>query len=230
MNLPESAPVAQLDRASDFESAGRPFESGRARQIFQQLTSENRRVVPNWGANCAGFVRVPLVAGGIDRRDINGLPLVPGKLSEPCGPLRQTKQHLGCQGRRKTRPGGGAKLDHSRVGARVWFVGSAGVAGAETCSDWKAARLGRSERHPCRRGDMRGWGMGGFVIGWQRVVPEVLEDRPREGVGPTLAHNHHLTPHRHPVFRAESIRDYTELGDSLHSQSRAETEPVVAPM
>ena len=27
------APVAQLDRASDFESAGRPFESGRARQI-----------------------------------------------------------------------------------------------------------------------------------------------------------------------------------------------------
>ena len=26
-----SAPVAQLDRASDFESAGRPFESGRAR-------------------------------------------------------------------------------------------------------------------------------------------------------------------------------------------------------
>src|SRR5579883_3596993 len=30
-----SAPVAQLDRASDFESAGRPFESGRARQNFQ---------------------------------------------------------------------------------------------------------------------------------------------------------------------------------------------------
>ena len=26
------APVAQLDRASDFESAGRPFEPGRARQ------------------------------------------------------------------------------------------------------------------------------------------------------------------------------------------------------
>ena len=64
INLLKSAPVAQLDRASDFESAGRPFESGRARQIFQQLTSENRRVVPNWGANCAGFVRVPLVAGG----------------------------------------------------------------------------------------------------------------------------------------------------------------------
>jgi hypothetical protein len=28
------APVAQLDRASDFESAGRPFEPGRARQLF----------------------------------------------------------------------------------------------------------------------------------------------------------------------------------------------------
>ncbi len=27
-----SAPVAQLDRASDFESGGRPFESVRARQ------------------------------------------------------------------------------------------------------------------------------------------------------------------------------------------------------
>jgi hypothetical protein len=29
--LSTSAPVAQLDRASDFESAGRPFESGRVR-------------------------------------------------------------------------------------------------------------------------------------------------------------------------------------------------------
>ncbi len=29
--LSGSAPVAQLDRASDFESAGRPFESGRVR-------------------------------------------------------------------------------------------------------------------------------------------------------------------------------------------------------
>jgi hypothetical protein len=27
------APVAQLDRASDFESAGRPFESGRVRHL-----------------------------------------------------------------------------------------------------------------------------------------------------------------------------------------------------
>src|SRR3989337_1024921 len=29
INSLQSAPVAQLDRASDFESAGRPFESGR---------------------------------------------------------------------------------------------------------------------------------------------------------------------------------------------------------
>ena len=35
MGLLEGAPVAQLDRASDFESAGRPFESGRARQNLQ---------------------------------------------------------------------------------------------------------------------------------------------------------------------------------------------------
>ena len=28
-----NAPVAQLDRASDFESAGRPFESGRAHHL-----------------------------------------------------------------------------------------------------------------------------------------------------------------------------------------------------
>ena len=28
-----NAPVAQLDRASDFESAGRPFEPDRARQM-----------------------------------------------------------------------------------------------------------------------------------------------------------------------------------------------------
>ena len=34
MGSRKRAPVAQLDRASDFESAGRPFESGRARQIF----------------------------------------------------------------------------------------------------------------------------------------------------------------------------------------------------
>ena len=44
MMLPTSAPVAQLDRASDFESAGRPFESGRARQIelaalYQQVSN-----------------------------------------------------------------------------------------------------------------------------------------------------------------------------------------------
>ena len=28
------APIAQMDRASDYESAGRPFESGWARHIF----------------------------------------------------------------------------------------------------------------------------------------------------------------------------------------------------
>jgi hypothetical protein len=31
----QEAPIAQLDRASDYESAGRPFESGWARQCFQ---------------------------------------------------------------------------------------------------------------------------------------------------------------------------------------------------
>ena len=31
------APVAQLDRAPDFESVGRPFESGRARQKSRGL-------------------------------------------------------------------------------------------------------------------------------------------------------------------------------------------------
>ena len=34
------APVAQLDRASDFESAGRPFESGRARQSSQWISGK----------------------------------------------------------------------------------------------------------------------------------------------------------------------------------------------
>ena len=32
-----NAPVAQLDRAPDFESVGRPFESGRAYQIISVL-------------------------------------------------------------------------------------------------------------------------------------------------------------------------------------------------
>ena len=32
------APVAQLDRAPDFESVGRPFESGRAYQLFQRVS------------------------------------------------------------------------------------------------------------------------------------------------------------------------------------------------
>jgi hypothetical protein len=34
LECPRRAPVAQLDRASDFESAGRPFESGQARSLF----------------------------------------------------------------------------------------------------------------------------------------------------------------------------------------------------
>ena len=43
LHSPLFAPVAQLDRASDFESAGRPFESGRAckgplAQSAEQLT------------------------------------------------------------------------------------------------------------------------------------------------------------------------------------------------
>ncbi len=33
----ETAPVAQLDRAVDFESKGRRFESSRARQTFPSL-------------------------------------------------------------------------------------------------------------------------------------------------------------------------------------------------
>ena len=41
MCLQNCAPVAQLDRASDFESAGRPFESGRARQNFQSVTQSS---------------------------------------------------------------------------------------------------------------------------------------------------------------------------------------------
>ena len=36
------APVAQMDRASDYESAGRPFESGRARQIKPMACNSTR--------------------------------------------------------------------------------------------------------------------------------------------------------------------------------------------
>ena len=36
-SLPKKAPVAQLDRASDFESAGRPFESDRARHYLCEV-------------------------------------------------------------------------------------------------------------------------------------------------------------------------------------------------
>ena len=38
------APVAQLDRASDFESAGRPFESGRVRHSFQYFSQTRKRI------------------------------------------------------------------------------------------------------------------------------------------------------------------------------------------
>ncbi len=37
-----SAPVAQLDRASDFESEGRPFESVRAYQVFETPRSRGK--------------------------------------------------------------------------------------------------------------------------------------------------------------------------------------------
>jgi hypothetical protein len=36
--LSQSAPLAQLDRASDYESEGREFESLRARHLFRSLT------------------------------------------------------------------------------------------------------------------------------------------------------------------------------------------------
>jgi hypothetical protein len=42
--LSGSAPVAQLDRASDFESAGRPFESGRVRHILKHLEHSEIRL------------------------------------------------------------------------------------------------------------------------------------------------------------------------------------------
>jgi hypothetical protein len=40
LEYPSRAPVAQLDRASDFESAGRPFESGQARSPFLPIFPE----------------------------------------------------------------------------------------------------------------------------------------------------------------------------------------------
>src|SRR3954449_2362534 len=39
-----SAPVAQLDRAPDYESGGQRFESFRARHFFQAISSKNRLV------------------------------------------------------------------------------------------------------------------------------------------------------------------------------------------
>ena len=65
MSPPLCAPVAQLDRASDYESEGRTFESFRARQFSQYLNSDfspkggpaegfgsprgrHRRLTPSW--------------------------------------------------------------------------------------------------------------------------------------------------------------------------------------
>ena len=49
------APVAQLDRASDFESAGRPFESGRAHQKLEsplpQVGVIYKKVMSLWEPN-----------------------------------------------------------------------------------------------------------------------------------------------------------------------------------
>ena len=53
-----NAPVAQLDRASDFESAGRPFESGRAHHLKSnnQIARKTGRGVK--GASVRGWVRL----------------------------------------------------------------------------------------------------------------------------------------------------------------------------
>jgi hypothetical protein len=47
--LAQCAPVAQLDRASDYESEGRTFESFRARQFLQgnhYIAERARRLIP----------------------------------------------------------------------------------------------------------------------------------------------------------------------------------------
>jgi hypothetical protein len=44
---PHRAPVAQLDRASDYESEGRTFESFRARH-FLQLATLDRTIDAHW--------------------------------------------------------------------------------------------------------------------------------------------------------------------------------------
>ena len=62
-SLPRSAPVAQLDRAPDFESVGRRFESYRARQFF---SSKHRD--PS--------LRTPL---GSSRSDLYNHPRFPGR-------------------------------------------------------------------------------------------------------------------------------------------------------
>ncbi len=43
---PSYAPVAQLDRATDYESVGREFESLLAHQIFQGINQKNNWLIP----------------------------------------------------------------------------------------------------------------------------------------------------------------------------------------
>ena len=51
--------VAQLDRASDFDSEGREFESLRARQQNQRLNKRSRVQVLCWGNSWETFARSP---------------------------------------------------------------------------------------------------------------------------------------------------------------------------
>ena len=52
------APIAQLDRASDYESAGRGFKSSWARQLFLSLTKNFPSPQADAGAILNRFVRV----------------------------------------------------------------------------------------------------------------------------------------------------------------------------
>jgi hypothetical protein len=52
------APIAQLDRASDYESVGRGFESSWARQLFLSLTKNFPLPQADAGAILNRFVRV----------------------------------------------------------------------------------------------------------------------------------------------------------------------------
>ena len=53
----DRAPVAQLDRAPDFESVGRRFESCRARQINSKcrMQNANTRCLQHWGQRRCDF-------------------------------------------------------------------------------------------------------------------------------------------------------------------------------